>query len=199
MSPRTGRPAGKSRAREQILAAARAAFAESGYDAATIRDVARRAGVDPALVHHYFGAKQQLFVAAVELPVDPTELIARIFEGDVESLGDRIAHTFLGVWDGSGGGSPMVALIRSATSNDQAAAMFREFITANLLGALADRLDAADSRLRATLAASQLIGVALLRYVIRLEPLASAPADEVAALIAPTLQRYLTGDLGSAR
>lgn len=195
MSPRTGRRAGNSGARDAILEAARASFTANGYDGATIRDVARRARVDPALVHHYFGPKRQLFAAAVDLPVDPRPVIAAIVAGDRDTVGVRLARTFLSVWDAETNRSPMVALIRSATSNEQAATMLREFITREIFGNVTAGLEVPQPQLRASLAASQMMGVALLRYVLRVEPLASLPGDRLADMIGPTLQRYLTGDL----
>lgn len=195
MSPRTGRRAGNSGARDAILEAARASFTANGYDGATIRDVARRARVDPALVHHYFGTKRQLFAAAVDLPVDPRPVIAGIVAGDRDTVGVRLARTFLSVWDAETNRSPMVALIRSATSNEQAATMLREFITREIFGNVTAGLEVPQPQLRASLAASQMMGVALLRYVLRVEPLASLPGDRLADMIGPTLQRYLTGDL----
>lgn len=195
MSPRTGRRAGNSGARDAILEAARTSFTANGYDGATIRDVARRARVDPALVHHYFGTKRQLFAAAVDLPVDPRPVIAGIVAGDRDTVGVRLARTFLSVWDAETNRSPMVALIRSATSNEQAATMLREFITREIFGNVTAGLEVPQPQLRASLAASQMMGVALLRYVLRVEPLASLPGDRLADMIGPTLQRYLTGDL----
>jgi AcrR family transcriptional regulator len=195
MSPRTGRRPGESGARAEILAAARASFTENGYDGATIRDVASRASVDPALIHHYFKNKQSLFAATVQVPFDPTEIVERVLSGTRGSLGNAIAHAFLEVWDGQAGHSPMVALMRSATTNEDAARMFREFLTTEVLGRVARRLEVEQAPVRAALVGSQLMGLALMRYVIPIEPLASAPREELADLIAPTIQRYLTGDI----
>ena len=179
----------------EILAAARASFTESGYDGATIRDVARRARVDPALVHHYFKNKQALFAATVQVPFDPTEIVERVLLGDRDSLGEGIARTFLEAWDGHAGHSPMVALIRSATTNEDAAKTIREFLTTEVLGRITRRLEVAEAPTRAALVGSQLMGLALVRYVIPIEPLASAPRAELVDLIAPTIQRYLTGEI----
>lgn len=165
------------------------------YDGATIRDVARRAGVDPALVHHYFDNKQTLFVAAIQVPVDPTVIIDSIARGDPLGAGERIAHTFLATWDIPENQSPMVALLRSAASNERAAVMFREFISREIFARIMRALDVSDPDLRASLVATQLLGVALMRYVIGVEPLASTPSDRLADMIAPTLQRYLTEPL----
>ena len=192
---RTGRRPGASGTREAILAAARRAFAEQGYQRATIRGVARLAGVDPALVHHYFGTKQELFVAAVRLPVNPVEQLTAVLAAEPDEVGRRLVETFLSIWDHAAGQSPLLALIRSAVSDRDAAAMLREFITEEVLGPIAGRLGSPDARLRATLVGSQLIGLAVARYIIRVEPLASAPSAQVAAVVGPTVQRYLTGDV----
>jgi AcrR family transcriptional regulator len=192
---RTGRRPGVSGTREAILDAARRAFAEQGYQHATIRGVADLAGVDPALVHHYFGTKQGLFVAAVQLPVNPVEQLMAVLELDPDQAGQRMVEVFLSIWDHAADQSPLLALVRSAVGDEHAAAMLREFITEEVLGPIAHRLGSPDARLRATLVGSQIIGLAMARYIVRVEPLASAPAAQVVAAIGPTLQRYLTGEL----
>jgi AcrR family transcriptional regulator len=195
---RTGRRPGRSGTRDAILAAARESFTASGYDRASIRDIAGRAGVDPALVHHYFGTKHELFIAAVELPLDVTALLDRIFAGERDQVGERIVGTLLSVWDTRLDRSPLIALIRSAVSSDEAARMLREFLMSVLFARIAETLGVPDARLRASLAASQTIGLIIARYVVRLEPLASAAPPTVIAAVGPNLQRYLTGDLGEA-
>jgi len=194
---RTGRRPGDSGTRAAILDAARRAFAERGYDLASIRAVAEVAGVDPALVRHYFGSKEGLFVAAMELPVDPTELVRMLLAGDREHIGERIAGTFVSVWDQAANQHPFIALIRSAVSSEKAATMLREFIAQALFKRITEQLGMADGHLRASLVASQLVGLAVARYIIRIEPLASAPPAVVVAAIGPNLQRYVTGDLGA--
>jgi AcrR family transcriptional regulator len=195
---RTGRRPGASGTREAILDAARRAFAELGYQRATIRGVADLAGVDPALVHHYFGTKQALFVDAVQLPVNPVEHLMAVLAEDPAQAGRRMVETFLAVWDHAASQSPLLALVRSAVGDEHAAALLREFITEEVLGQIARRLGSPDARLRATLAGSQIIGLAMARYIVKVEPLASAPPEQVAAAVGPTLQRYLTGDLAAA-
>jgi AcrR family transcriptional regulator len=194
---RTGRRPGVSGTREAILAAARRAFAEQGYQHATIRGVAELAGVDPALVHHYFGTKRDLFVAAVRLPVNPIGQLMAVLASEPEQVGRRLVETFLSIWDHAAEQSPLLALIRSAVGDERAAAMLREFITEEVLGPIAARLGSPDARLRATLAGAQLIGLAMARYIVRVEPLASAPADQVAAAVGPTVQQYLTGEVAA--
>ncbi|HEY8870603.1 MAG TPA: TetR family transcriptional regulator [Candidatus Limnocylindrales bacterium] len=190
---RSGRRPGDSGTRDRILAAARAEFAESGYDAATIRAIARRASVDPALVHHYFGSKQQLFVLAMELPVDPTVALPGIMAGPREELGERIVRFFLAVWEQAAAREIFTGMLRSAVTDPVAAAMFRTTIVERVVGPIVASLGLSDPRLRVTLVGSQLVGLALVRYVIRVEPLASAAPDDLVAIIAPTIQRYLDG------
>jgi AcrR family transcriptional regulator len=194
---RTGRRPGVSGTREAILDAARRAFAEQGYQRATIRDVAKLAGVDPALVHHYFGTKQDLFVAAVRLPVNPVDQLTAVLAAEPDQVGQRLVETFLSIWDHAADQSPLLALVRSAVGDERAAAMLREFITEEVLGPIARRLGSPDAQLRATLVGSQLIGLAMARYIIRVEPLASAPSAQVAAVVGPTVQRYLTGEVAA--
>ena len=194
---RTGRRPGVSGTREAILDAARRAFAEHGYQHATIRMVADLAGVDPALVHHYFRYKQDLFVAAVQLPVNPVEQLTAVLAQDPDQAGERMVEVFLSIWDHAADQSPLLALVRSAVGDDRAAALLREFITEEVLGQVAHRLGGPDARLRATLIGSQIIGLAMARYIVRVEPLASAPPAQLVAAIGPTLQRYLTGEIAS--
>ena len=194
--PRTGRRPGKSVTREAILEAARGVFARAGYDRATIRDIAAAAGVDPALVHHYFGNKEGLFVAAMALPFDPEMILAAITDGEVERTGERVAAQLLLLWDNTETRNPLLALVRSAVSNEQAARMLREYLAATLFTRVAKELGMPDAPLRASLVASQIIGLAIGRYVVRVEPLASAPRETLVPALAGTIQRYLTGDLG---
>ncbi|HEX6262342.1 MAG TPA: TetR family transcriptional regulator [Actinomycetota bacterium] len=194
MMVRTGRRPGESGTREAIVEAARRAFAEHGYEGATIRGIAARAGVDPALVYHFHGSKEELFAAAMRLPFQPSEVIPSLLEGEPDRLGERILRLFLKVSD-QPGGNPFVALMRSASTNEQAARMLREFLAREVIGRVATALGAPDAELRATFVGSQLAGLAMARYILRMEPLASADQDAVVAAVAPTLQRYLTGDL----
>jgi len=197
MARRTGRRPGNPDTREAILTAARETFAERGFDAASIRGIATSAGVDPALVHHYFGTKEQLFQACMNFPVDPTEVLPKILADGPDGVGERIARFFLSVWD-SPAGAAGVALLRSAVSNEWTARLLREFVTTQLIRHVLPHLgiDTAEAPLRTNLVASQLAGLAMIRYVLKLEPLASAPPEVVVAAIGPTIQRYVTGDLG---
>ncbi len=192
---RSGRRTGDSGTREAVLAAAREAFGMQGYGATSLRAVARTAGVDPALVLHFFGSKDGLFEAAVELPLDPATVVQGLLAGDRDGLGERIVRTFLGVWDGTPGQGPMLAMLRSAVSHAEAAAMLRELLLRVILLPVARGAGGDNPERRAGLLASQVAGLAVTRYVLAIEPLASATADELAPLIGPTLQRYLTGEL----
>jgi AcrR family transcriptional regulator len=179
-----------------VLAAARSAFAERGFDGASIRLIAADAGVDPALVHHYFGSKDKLFLAAVQAPVDPEDLLPEVLAGGTAELGANVVRMLLRVWD-SPARAAGLALVRSAVSNEWTARLLREFLVAQVLrrvvGTLGLRPDEADAR--GALVASQLVGVVMTRYVLRLEPLASASPEELVAAVGPTVQRYLTGDV----
>jgi AcrR family transcriptional regulator len=193
---RGGRRPGDSGTREAILAAARESFGTLGYAGTTIRGIARAAGVDPALVHHFFGSKDGLFAAALELPFDPATVVAGLLADGVDGLGERVVRTFLGIWDATPGQGPMLALLRSAVAAEGAATTLRDFLTRAVLTPLAAAADGEDdAELRASLAASQMLGIAVARYVVRLEPLASASADVLAPVVGPTLDRYLTAAL----
>ena len=179
-----------------MLAAARAEFAAKGFDGATIRGIATAAGVDPALVHHYFGSKDKLFLAVVDAPADPTELLPKVLASPQDQLGEAVVRMALHVWDGPGRTAGL-ALIRSAVNNEWTARLLREFLVAKILRKVVSTLgfDPDVRAARASLVASQIIGLVMARYVLRLEPLASATPDEVVAAIGPTVQRYLTGDV----
>ncbi|HEY4627568.1 MAG TPA: TetR family transcriptional regulator [Blastococcus sp.] len=179
-----------------MLAAARAAFAERGFDGATIRGIAGAAGVDPALVHHYFGSKDKLFLAAVQAPADPAELLPEVLAARHEELGESIVRLLLKVWDGPAGPAGL-ALVRSAIGNEWTAKLLREFLVSQVLRRVMGTLDLspAEREARGALVASQLFGVVMARYVLRVEPLATASAESLIAAVGPTVQRYLTGDV----
>jgi AcrR family transcriptional regulator len=194
-TPRTGRRPGPSETREAILRAGRELFAEHGYEGTTIRAVAAAAGVDPALVIHYFQTKAGLFIASVEFPYDPQTEVPWLFAQGRRHVGERLARLFVETWDSQGLRNPIITLLRSATTEPAAAALMRDFMRVELFTPLMERFDVDHPLLRADLVASQLLGLGLARYVIRFEPLASADAESVIACVAPTLQRYFTGKL----
>lgn len=192
---RTGRRPGDPDTRTAILDAARQAFGHTGYDGATVRGIAAAAGVDPALVHHYFDSKHGLFSAAMQFPVDPSSVLPALLASGVDGLGERLVRFFISLWEDGGTASPFMALIRGAVSHEESAALLREFVTREVLGRVAATVDKPQPQLRAALVGSQLVGLAMVRYVIRIEPLASAAPDTVVAAIAPTVQRYLAGEI----
>jgi len=191
--PRGRRPANEN-TRVALLDAARAQFTERGFDGTTVRAIAARAEVDPAMVNHWFGGKEGLFAAAMEIPFDPGKILHSIFDGDPERSAERILRNFLSAWDAEGGGA-LTALIRSVASHEGAARMMREFISRVFFGRIVSSMAPDQLELRAALCGTQIAGLAMIRYVIRMEPLASANHDTVVAAIAPNLQRYLTGVL----
>ena len=192
---RTGRRPGPNQTRAAILEAARAGFAERGYETVSIRAVAREAGVDPALVHRFYGSKEALFSAAMELPVAPSRLVQRLLAEGVERLGERLVRTFLELFDRPDAFAPFLALIRGAVSNERAAAMLREFLAREVLGRLAAAASPDRPELRASLAGSQIVGLAMARYVVGVPPLAGTDRETVVACVGPAIQRYLTGEL----
>ncbi|MEW2528821.1 MULTISPECIES: TetR family transcriptional regulator [unclassified Streptomyces] len=185
--------------RETILDAARDQFSAHGYEKTSVRAIAKAAGVDSALVHHYFGTKEQLFAAAVEVSFAPAlQAPAAIQDGPLDAVGERLTRFVLGVWEDPATRTPLLAIVRSAVNNETAAAVFRRLVSTQLLSRIAGTLDLPDAELRAELAAAQLVGVAMLRYVIQVEPLASADLEELVARVAPVVQGHLTGFPGPA-
>lgn len=194
MAERTGRRPGRSGTRDAILAAARAKFSEVGFDSASIRSIAAAAEVDSALVHHYFGTKRDLFVEVVQLPVDPSIVLGPIAEAPLEHLGETIVRTVVGVWDSPAGAGVMAAFRGVVAGGDEA--LLRTFLMDVALKGVRERVDrpAGTGPKRVALSASQMLGVLAARYIVRIEPLASMPIDELVAVIGPTVQRYLTDD-----
>lgn len=192
-----GRPARTSAsdgpgARDRILAAARNEFAERGYDKTSIRGIAKTAEVDPALVHHYFGTKEQVFEAAIELIFAPAMAAPDAVHGSREGAGERMARFMFGIWENPVSRLPLLAVMRSALTNETASVVLRGMIERRVLLRMAGELDVPNPEFRAQLAAGHLLGIAMLRYVIRMEPMASAEVDDIVAMVGPTLQRYLT-------
>ncbi|MGK3207403.1 TetR family transcriptional regulator [Amycolatopsis sp. MEPSY49] len=188
------RPAGQD-TRTALIEAARAVFAENGYDGATVRAIATRAGVDAAMVNHWFGGKEGLFAQAVlKLPFDPLELLGVLRDGPDDELGERIVRTFITRWDSAGGGV-FVALIRSITGHEQAGHVLRDFFQ-KFFTALISSIGSDDVPLRMTLCASQMVGMGMIRYVAKFEPFATEEVEVLVRAVAPNLQRYLTGEIG---
>lgn len=196
MSTRTsrGRRPGAPDTRAEVLAAARTSFAEKGFRGTTIRAVAASAGVDPALVHHYFGTKDDLFVAALQIPVDPREILAPVVAAGPDGAGERLLRTFLGVWDDPDLQPGLVALARTVLNEDGARLLKEGFVPVVVFpvlgGLVADRPE-----VRIPLVVSQVVGLIVARYVVALPPMVEMPAEDVVARIGPVIQHYLTGDL----
>lgn len=179
--------------RERILDAARRRFRLQGYTGTTIRQIAADVGVDLALVHYFFGTKDALFVAAMELPLNPAALASEMLsEGREGDFGVRFVRRLLAVWQDAESPNPMLAMVRSAATHEEAARMLREFFADVVIGPVVAGLEMDEPELRVSLASSQITGLAFVRHVMKLEPLASADPDTVAAWVGPTIQRYLT-------
>ena len=192
---RTGRRAGSADTRGQILDAARHVFGEHGFENASVRMVAGRAGVDPALVHHYVGTKQALVLTAMELPIDFNAVVDRVLSGPRGEIGARLVRQTLELWEEPATRSLLMGIVRSATTDAVAAGMLRRLLSQGPVLALTRASGNPDAALRATLAGSQIVGLAMARYVIGVEPLASASKEEVVRAVGPTVQRYLVGRL----
>ncbi|MFG2327823.1 TetR family transcriptional regulator [Streptomyces sp. NPDC048568] len=193
---RRGRPPRTESAgtRDRILSTAREEFSEHGYEKTSVRGIAKAAGVDAALVHHYFGTKEQIFEAAIEVAFAPAlEAPAAIVDAPLDRVGEQLTRFIIGVWENPTTRKPVLAIVRSAVNNDTAAAVFRRLIATQVMQRVAARLDAPDAELRVELAAAQLVGCAMLRYVIKVEPLASADPEQIVARLAPVVQGHLTG------
>jgi AcrR family transcriptional regulator len=188
---RTGRRPGTPDTRDQILAVARRRFATSGYDATSLRGIAADAKVDPALLIHYFGTKEGLFTAATGLPTGLSELFAGQRSPALRDFAESLVGSYLRFVDSDQSRNAILALVRSAVSHEKAAAMLREFLAAELLPVIASRTGHQNAPLRASLVAAQLMGVAMLRHVVRLDPVARASQDEIVALVAPVIEQYL--------
>jgi AcrR family transcriptional regulator len=188
---RTGRRPGSTSTRTAILDVARRRFADAGYDATSLRAIAAEVGVDPAVVVHFFGSKDGLFRAAVGWPFDPAQLASEIGAPAPTPLGERMARTFLGFWDDPATRSSLLALLRSAMTREESAAILREFAVRQLFSQVTRLVDGQQAELRVNLAAAQLIGVAVLRHALRVEPIASADQDELVAWLAPALEHFL--------
>lgn len=192
---RPGRPPGTSDTRERILISARDLFSRNGIDKTSIRAVAAAAGVDPALVHHYFGTKTQLFAAAIHIPIDPMQVIGPLREVPVEQLGSVLPSILLSLWD-SEMGKGFIAELRSLLAGNDVT-LIRSFLQEVITAEVGSRVDdpPGSGRIRVQFVASQLVGVVMARYILELEPFKSLPVEQVAQTIAPNLQRYLTGEL----
>jgi AcrR family transcriptional regulator len=193
-TPRAGRRPGNADTRGQILAAARHAFADKGFAGASVRGIAADAGVDAALIHHYFDNKQQLFLATVSLPSELPAVLEKVAAGGVVGMGQRMVRTVLGVWD-SELQPRLVAAVRAALTDPEMTRSVGEFLNLEIISHVLHSADlpSEDVSRRAGLIGSQMLGLIMGRYLLRLPGLADRPADELVAEIGPTVQRYLDG------
>lgn len=189
-----GRRPGKTVSRDEILGAALRRFAEAGYESVSLRSIAREARVDPALVRHFFVSKEGLFEAAMRDAFHPEDL-ATVVEGGEEDLGERLVRGFLRMWETQPSRNKLLSVLRSAVTQDTAATIVRGFVASEVLAPITQAIGRPHSQARATLVGTQLIGLALTRYVLETQPLPAMRTDAVVQLIAPTVQRYLTGEL----
>lgn len=186
-----GRRPGSPDTRGEIVEAARREFGAHGYDRTSMRAVARAAGVDPALIHHYFESKEDLLLSAMEVPFDPREVLGAVVDGPPDQIGDRLVRAVLGQWDDPQRQRRLLTIVRTAIASEAASHLLRDGLLRMILDQIAAIPGIDDARRRGNLVASQLVGLLMTRYVVGIEPLASMPADEVAARIGPTVQRYL--------
>lgn len=188
---RTGRRPGRSRSRQDILVAARRMFADRGFEGTSLRAISREAGVDPALVHHFFGGKEAVFNAALADVVKPEEIFDAVLAADPHGAGERLVRKFLSIYEQEETRAALLAMLRSAVSHPQSAELLGQFMAGGVLRHIAESVEPEDAELRAALVCSQLIGLSLLRYVFRMEPLASASPEQIARSVGPTVERYL--------
>jgi AcrR family transcriptional regulator len=189
--PPIGRRPGNPDTRQDLLDTARRMFAETGYDKTSVRDIASAAGVDPALIRHYFGTKDELFRATMGWPFEPAQVAARVTGGGRDEIGARLTRVFFEVWERPDSRAPLLAILRGAATHEESATLVRQFIQGQLYRQMADALHGAAAELRIDLAMSQLLGIAYLRHILRVEPIASTPVEELVARVAPVVTAHL--------
>jgi AcrR family transcriptional regulator len=189
--PPIGRRPGNPATRQVVLDTARRMFADAGYDKTSVRDIAAGAGVDPALIRHYFGSKAELFRTTMGWPFEPAQIAAQVAGGDRGEMGTRLARVFFEVWEQPDTRAPLLAILRGAATHEESATLVRQFIQGQLYRQMADELLGPDAELRIDLAMSQLLGIAYLRHILRVEPIASTPVEELVARVAPVVTAHL--------
>ena len=198
MPVRGRRPLGSPDARQAVLAAARELFAELGFERTTMRAVAARAGVDPALIYHYFGDKDGLLVAALQPPTDNATVFAGLAD-EADRAGEELVRRLISLWeDRPEVREQMAAILRTGLSHDRASRLLRDILSSFILAALGDVLADDRRELRAALIGSQIGGLMLARYILRVPGAAAASPEDLVQAVGPTVQRYLTGDIGPA-
>ena len=199
---RPGRPRrspAKDDTRGLILAAAASLFARDGYDAVSMRGVAREAGVDPALVRHYFADKAELFIESIAMPMRPDRIVTAVLAGPREHIGENLVRAIVSTLDQPGTSARVIRLMHTALGQEFAATMLRQFVMREILKRIAKELGDDDAELRASFAATQMVGLVIARYGLKIEPLASTPTDVVVSRIGPVLQWHLLGTVPTPR
>ena len=191
MSP-IGRRPGNPDTRQLLLETARRLFAEAGYDKTSVRDIAAAAGVDPALIRHYFGTKAELFRATMGWPFVPAQVAVQVTEGGRDEIAARLTRVFFEAWEQPDSRAPLLAILRGAATHEESATLVRQFIQGQLYRQIAAELPDPDAELRIDLAMAQLLGIAYLRHILRVEPIASTPLDELTARVAPVIDAHMT-------
>jgi AcrR family transcriptional regulator len=191
--PPIGRRPGNPATRQMLLDTARRMFADAGYDKTSVRDIAAGAGVDPALIRHYFGTKAALFRATMGWPFEPAQVAARVTGGRRDEIGVRLTQVFFEAWEQPDSRAPLLAILRGAATHEESATLVRQFIQGQLYRQMADELPGSDAELRIDLAMAQLLGIAYLRHILGVDPIASTPVDELVAKVAPVVTTHLTG------
>lgn len=195
-APRGRRPGGEGDARADILAAARELFARQGYEKASMRAIAARARVDPSLIVHYFASKEGLLRQALTLPVSPAELLDEGLDGvPDDEVGVELVRLVLGTWEQPSVLPRLLSLLRTAISHDLAMTLLREMLQRTVIASVSRLVDDDSAEQRAALVGSQMAGLALTRYLVRLPALQAMTVDELAGAVGPSVQHYLTGDL----
>jgi AcrR family transcriptional regulator len=190
--PPIGRRPGNPDTRQLLLETARRLFAEAGYDKTSVRDIAAAAGVDPALIRHYFGTKAELFRATMGWPFEPAQVAVQVTEGGRDEIAARLTRVFFEAWEQPDSRAPLLAILRGAATHEESATLVRQFIQGQLYRQIAAELPDPDAELRIDLAMAQLLGIAYLRHILRVEPIASTPLDELTARVAPVIGAHMT-------
>jgi AcrR family transcriptional regulator len=193
-----GRPPGESVTRDAIIRSARQQFAERGYRATSLRSIGQAAGVDARLVLHYFGSKRDLLTESVELPIEPEEAITTVFADGNEHVPENAARLLVSILEDPDSRRPLVALLRAAVAEEEAADLIRDLLTRRLLLPIATRLGGEDAPLRASFVASQLVGITIVRYVVKIPPMAIASREDLVRALVPVFEHYLHGQWGEA-
>ena len=199
MPVRGRRPLGSPDARQAVLDAARELFAERGFERTTMRAVAARAGVDPALIYHYFGDKDGLLFAALQPPEDAATVFAGLAAAAAGRTGEELVRRLIGLWEERPEiREQMAAILRTGLSHDHAGRLLRDILSSFILAALGDVLADDRRELRAALIGSHIGGLMLARYILKVPGAAAASPEDLVQAVGPVVQHYLTGTIAAA-